>query len=71
MTALSDLIMRNPDSKPVSNKLYQAELWSQKALDISMRHSSTSVITNVAQNPTCHAALAVAAYNIGILKQVC
>jgi hypothetical protein len=66
MTALSDLIMRNADSKPLSEILHQAELWSKKALEIAMQHSSA----NVGQHQNCDVVLAVAAYNIGILKEV-
>lgn len=70
MTSLSDLILRNPDSQSVSETLHQAELWSKKALEIAMQHSSASNINNVLQDPNCDVALAFAAYNIGILKNV-
>lgn len=70
MTALSDLIMRNPNSKSVTETLQHAELWSKKSLDIAMQHSSASSISNVARDPNCDIALAFAAYNVGILKKV-
>jgi hypothetical protein len=66
MTALSDLIMRNADSKPLSEILHQAEQWSKKALEIATQHSSS----NVGHHPNCDVVLAVAAYNIGIIKSV-
>lgn len=65
MTALSDLIMRNPEFNSVSEALRQAELWSKKALDIATQHSSR--LNNVVH---CDAVLVAAAYNIGILKKV-
>ncbi|KAF8220921.1 hypothetical protein L208DRAFT_727251 [Tricholoma matsutake] len=65
MTALSDLIMRNPEFNSVSEALRQAELWSKKALDIATQHSSR--LNNVVH---CDAVLVAAAYNIGILKKM-
>jgi hypothetical protein len=70
MTNLSDLVMRNPESKSISETLHQAELWSKKAFDIAVQHSSALNITNVVQNPECDVVLAFAAYNIGILRKV-
>jgi hypothetical protein len=69
MTSLSDLILRNPNSQSVSETLHQAELWSKKALEIAMQHSASN-INNVVQDPNCDVALAFAAYNVGILKNV-
>lgn len=70
MTALSDLIMRNHNSESVAETLRQAELWSKKALDIAMQHSSAANVNSAVQDPTCDVALAFAAYNVGILRKV-
>jgi len=67
MTAVSDLLTRNASSEGV---LQLAELWSKKSLEIATQHSSASNISNTVQNITCDAAMAVAAFNIGILKKV-
>jgi hypothetical protein len=66
MTGVSELHMRNPASRPSSEIFREAELWNRRALDISGHYLEPKG----EQYPTCQAALAAAAYNIGIIKKV-